>query len=1292
MAQPKIYEIMFLLRAQMDSSMKQMSLVGGQIKELEEKIQQYNNTLRDISAYRDQKDAVKTYEEALRKQEAVLADVTGKFNEATAAVRNSQQAYQKHKENIDSLNLKIAEEKAKIAELNTAMKQNGADTKELGQKKAECQERIARYNVELENEKQSLNRLKQELKDNKAAEKELLEQKNQAQNAKDRLIQKLNEERDKLKALSEELRRAGVDTKDLEAAEKSLGQQVKDLTEQQDKLTGFANSVNDLADKFMVLKMAARGIETVLKPLMNFFGAGLDAAAQLEFSMSAVQAVSGATQKEAAALTEVVKKMGAATIYTAEESAQAMQNMALAGWDAQQMISGLPAVIKLAAASGEDLAQMTSIVSDGMNAFQLSGEAAAVKFADVLAKAATSSNTNVSLLGDSLKYVETTAGNLGYSIEDVSLLLAAMANNAQKGAVSGSALNTMLTRMSGANKTADKQMEKMGLSMYYTADAMGHAAGEAKDLKTFTEELRAAFKAFGDDAQSAQIAAYNLAGMRGMRGLMAIVNQSDEQWNRLVNDIYNYSGAANEISSIRMDNYTGQVYLLTSAWDALKTSVGEKFLPVATDVSGVLTNIITGANEFVQGNGDIVRAIAAITGTTLGLTAAISVMATVVQGARLALTALSATKLITLMGGFGSILAAASALGVMMAAVASSADRTVPRLKELNEEARNMETALNESEDAYQKTSDSIEAASNMAGRYIDRLEELQKKSNRTEEEQREYQNTLALLLQTMPELSGCIRQTTDEYGRTTYALETTTDALRANTEEWKKNAAAQAYQEKMSDIYEHYANVLLEAEQRSIDLTAAEEKLRGIEERKKEILERQAELREQNRRFGAMTADAEALPGEYFELEEELKRLAIAERDASLEAGLHRTALRQDEAAAEDARRELERSERAYNNLMGTQENSVDVTKKTVQENENLIAVFESTERGLENVQQAYEETYAEVYKGLSGIFDLFEKVEEKEKTTMKELTDAVSSQTQYFSDYKNNLETLVNAAKEKGIDLSGVWGRITDGSPEAAAAVEAMVQSIQNGDFSALENYVNEYAALQELLQGLSGTVALESEETKSAIEQAGDEIAQAISNTEARDEAFEAMQATVQGYIDSLIGSGNGVGRVSAAIEYMQGVMTKQFGNPQFLYAGTKKRTQTNTVYGLSYGLPPNLADMRQNAGRTPGFASGTWSAPRGLALVGEQGPELMMLAGGERIFPADQTARMLDRSAMVRTIDGAGFGRVDLNLNFTVSERATPETVRALRDYSEDIEASVERAMRKLGIDARRRALV
>lgn len=958
--------------------------------------------------------------------------------------------------------------------------------------------------------------------------------------------------------------------------------------------------------------------------------------------MSAVEAVSGATAAQREKMTAVVKEMGATTIYTAQESAAAMQNMALAGWSAEQMIAGLPAVIKMAAASGEDLAEMTSIVSDGMNAFQLSGEQAAVKFADVLAKAATSSNTNVSLLGDSLSYVETTAGNLGYKIEDVALALAAMANNSLKGGVSGSALNTMLTRMSGANEVAAKQMDEMNLSMY-------DAAGRAKDMKTFLDELRAAFKDFGDDAQSAQIAAYKLAGMRGMRGLLAIVGQSDEQWQRLSEDIYNFQGASEQISSIRMDNYTGQVYLLTSAWDALKTSVGEQFLPAATEAAGLLTDLTNGANEFVQKNGSFVVGVGASVAALVGMNTALIGVAGAV---RLFSFAVSTLKLGALLGVGGTFAAIAGIAGVVGIAAATANERMklgIPTVKELTERTRELEKAANGAADACGKSAEEVEASAAVARRYIDRLEEMGDYTRLNKGEQEAYHEILEKLVYTVPELADSIDLANNR-------IEGGTDALRENTDAWEENAKAQAYQEKLVELYRKKADAEIELQKNETLLADAVEAKTAAEKEYQDALKK-AGLDKPAATFSDVPRGT---PQAIQELEQKYRaaQLTVENYEKAVAEAKETLGLTEDQEQA--ILTILEKMPGSYKYAQAAIEAQTRAKMDELDISDKYLDQFAATEEALDGVKEAYDEAYAAAYESLSGIFGLFEEAESPEATTMANLQAALDSQVQYFTKYQENLSALKDAADVNGIDLTAVWSSLSDGSSEAAAAVAAMAQSVSGGDMDGLRQYLETYDALVKKQEETADLAAAGGKEIAEAIGKTGGEIRQAWEDTEATDEAREAIEMTIDAYIEALEASAP---RLSVAIAAQGSIWKSQFAAA--LAGGTRTSAAGQKVNALI-----------EAEGR---YASGTLSAAKGAAIVGENGPELMFMNGGERIIDANHTRQIIE--------DGGT--SMDLNLNFNISGSATPETVREAAKLGDNIEKRVENVLRRMGIDARRR---
>lgn len=333
-------------------------------------------------------------------------------------------------------------------------------------------------------------------------------------------------------------------------------------------------AVTDAAKKVAALGVAAVGA---------FAAFSVKTGMDFEAQMSKVQAISGATATEVEALTAKAKEMGATTKFSATESAQALEYMAMAGWKTDQMIGGLPGIMNLAAASGEDLAEVSDIVTDALTAFGLKASDSA-HFADVLAKASSSSNTNVSLMGNTFQYVAPVAGALGYSIEDTAVAIGLMANAGIKGEKAGTALRGALTNLAKPSDTVAAYMDALNVSL---TDAQGNV----KPLSALMVDLRQKFAGL-IDAQKAEYAA-GIAGKEAMSGLLAIVNASDADFNNLTQAIANSDGTAQSMAQTMQDNLKGQLEQLGGAvetvgltfYDAIKGKATDAITSIADKIS-----------------------------------------------------------------------------------------------------------------------------------------------------------------------------------------------------------------------------------------------------------------------------------------------------------------------------------------------------------------------------------------------------------------------------------------------------------------------------------------------------------------------------------------------------------------------------------------------------------------------------------------------------------------------------------------------------------------------------------
>lgn len=318
--------------------------------------------------------------------------------------------------------------------------------------------------------------------------------------------------------------------------------------------SGVGSMVSGAVPQAMGMMGLGMGIADTINTYKNF-----------QAQMSTVQAISGASAESMKDLTAKAKEMGATTQFSATEAGQAMQYMAMAGWENQQMIDGIGGVMNLAGASGESLARVSDIVTDALSAFGLkAGDAG--HFADVLAAATSKSNTSVGLMGETFKYVAPIAGAVKYSIEDTSLAIGLMANAGIKGSEAGTALRSTITRLVQPPKAAAQALYTLGIQA-------SRSDGSIKPLRQTLLELRGKFRNL-TDAQKTQYAA-SIAGQEAMSGFLAIMNESDENFNKLANSVDKAKGKAEEMNKIKNDNLAGDVKSLQSAWESLQLTIME---------------------------------------------------------------------------------------------------------------------------------------------------------------------------------------------------------------------------------------------------------------------------------------------------------------------------------------------------------------------------------------------------------------------------------------------------------------------------------------------------------------------------------------------------------------------------------------------------------------------------------------------------------------------------------------------------------------------------------------------
>ncbi len=1109
------------------------------------------------------------------KAQAEFAKLGGEIAELHKAQSNVA-AYQKQQGAIAATEDKLANLKKQHALLQTEIDETTGSTASLSREKLKLEQRI--------------------------------------KNAEDALTR----QKQKLGTTAEALKGAEISTDDLGEAQTRLSAQLAELTAQQEQAAKGALTFGEkTAQSFEAVQsaIAAAGVAAALHEIGGAYMDCITIAGDFQSSMSTVEALSGATANEMESLTAKAKEMGAATKFTAQEASEAMQYMSMAGWDAASMTAGLGGVMQLAAASGEELGTVSDIVTDALTAFGMTAQDTN-RFVDILAAAATKSNTNVSMLGESFKYAAPLCGTLGYSAQDAAVNLGLMANSGIKGSQAGTTLKTALANLSAPTKAQAGEMERLGISMT-------NADGTMKSLAQLTDSLRSSFSELSEAEQTA--AASTIFGKEAMSGMLAIINASQADVDSLTQSIYGSAGAAQRMAEIKLNNMNGQLVLMKSAWDALKTSVGEQFTPAMRDLYKVGTDVFTGVDQFVQDSPGVVGAVTGVVGSVAALTAGITAYTAVTKVAK----ALDLAAMFT--GPAGIILGVGAAVGALGGAIYGMYQRAhegVPEVEELTRAASDLGETAQQAGLSIGLVATETQAGIDTANLYISRLKEIEAATGGNVAGNEDYRNTLTLLTQVMPELAGQIDLTTN-------SIEGGTAALEASIAAMQKNAEEQARTDKLTDLLSKQAAAEQELAKNKLDRTAAEIRLTEIEKQREPLEERLKELSWEASRNGT------DLTAEYYEQAERLKELKLEQKQTQNTLKNLNTAIEQGETAALSAQDAL----RDYNAVLAEQ---AGVSQEAAGQINLLTGVIDNTASHVQLLVDAYNESYAAALESVEGQYAVWDKAAAVSATSAANMASNIEGQRQYWEDYAANMDLLLGKTAEVE-GLGAMLASFADGSADSVNAIAGLADAVNAGDTDTLVEMAEQWQALQEAQSEAAQSIADLQTGFSSEMDAIQNRLAEQISAMDLGDEALKSGQATIQGYLD--------------AAEGMLPQVREAYG-----------RLGSAAAAALSGG-GGSVSVTPQNA-----YASGTQSAEPGFALVGEEGPELVWFNGGEKVMDAGQTASMRAQpalSALVAPVTGSESGSpVSIQVSFNIQGNATPETVASLQEFGDDFAQRVQ----------------
>lgn len=475
---------------------------------------------------------------------------------------------------------------------------------------------------------------------------------------------------------------AGMSAEEYRTHLQRLQQQMRATREAQARMQAALSARKTAAANFSAsqagLMTGAATVAMVAAPAV----AMINTAAQFEAAMSKVRAITRASDQDFQQLTNTARELGEKTQFSARESAEAMQYLGMAGWNTNQIISGMPGLLALAAAGGTDLATTADIVSDDLTAFGLSAENAG-HMADVFAVASTRTNTNVRMLGETMKYAAPVAHAFGVSMEETAALAGIMANSGIKASQAGTALRSGFLRLAGPPKMAQKAMDQLGMSMQDITAEQKEAAMAMESLgikmsdtngprkmSSILRDLRDKTKDLGNEEKLAALKA--IFGTEAATGWMAVLESGPETFDALVTEMENSDGEAAKMANTMNDNARGASIRLKSAIESLSISIGGTFLPAIARGADMLAKYAGALSRVAAQHPGVITGIMGMAGAAVGLFAYVRISHFVADAFKLLKAQYEVIKNLKMAENIAKIGSAISKLGPIVSRVGAA--------------------------------------------------------------------------------------------------------------------------------------------------------------------------------------------------------------------------------------------------------------------------------------------------------------------------------------------------------------------------------------------------------------------------------------------------------------------------------------------------------------------------------------------------------------------------------------------------------------------------------------------
>ena len=1096
----------------------------------------------------------------------------------------------------------------------------------------------------------------------------------------DKTSASLEKQTAKLNELSGALEEAGVNTDDLSHSSEQLAGKIDTLKKKQGEAADKAMTFGDKAGQaFNQVHEAivAAGIAVALKEIYEYFASCAQASMDFESAITGVAKTTDLTDEELAAMSDSIKALSTEIPATTEEIAAVAEAAGQLGIQKDALL---------------DFTEIMTMLGTATNMTADEAATSLARFANITGMA----TDNYGRLGSVIV-------DLGNNFATTESEIVAMGTRLASAGKLAGLTEPEIMALAAAMSSVGIEAEAGGTAMTQTLNAIEKAVAKGgDDLSEFariagmsSEEFSSAWK---NDAMSALtsfigglgkldeqgestvlvLEDLGLTGIRQSNMLKALGLAADQMTGAVntANTAWQQNTALTNEANKRYATAQSRLTMMQNAYNNLKVAIGDAYTPALSEAYGVGTKVLNEITKFVQANPGVV---AAITGLSTALGAAAVAAAAFALKAKIA--AAAAAFLTTVTPGVNVIMGVAAAVGVVTAGIialaSSAANDAVPSVKELTEAARGMREAMDEAKATYDDTVTSTMAAAGVADTYIGKLEEMEAAGLNTDEQHRQYHNTLALLCQVVPELADYIDLETD-------TINGGTEALRANTEAWKQNAMQQAYQDQLTELYSQYSAVLIEAEENSIGLTKAQYSLEAAQQKLSDTYaqmdalwaDAQKQADAYYDQYGYYTDATAFLSQEYYDLQNSIYDTNNEIWAAEKSIKNYNKAMEEDADAVSDAEAEIALAEEAVKNLTASMNEGTGASEEAAAQVSEFQAAISGVQEKINALVESYNEAYSAAYESISGQYQLWDEAAKVVATSAGSINSALESQITYWQDYNANLQSLT----DRSADIEGLSDMIAsfaDGSSDSVNAIAGMAGATDEQ----LATMVANWKTLQQEQQNAAGSVADLKTDFTATMDELQTALAEDIEAMDLGDEAKASAQATIQGFIDG-------------AVDML----------PQVTAAYNRVAAAARAALSAS---------GTGTAGSIPGYAVGTQSAAPGFALVGENGPELVYFNGGEQVMTAEETAAMRE-SMEIQAITfapqllealhaihgdgalsaepgaGSGAGSVELQIVFQINGGASPETVEALREYGDEFAERVLEVMEEAGIDTARRA--